>query len=180
MRKKSNVGSAENGDKAIKNVPVSVDRGRQMNNLTKTFNEMCYMPRVQPKQIQTVTEAGARNGNNDDFDVGPRNALTHLRSVSQCNINVDSKERRQVEFVYNGYVSDIEKSETESETSMDRLCREMSLKEEPLLFPQCIGEKLAINTVRGVRISDVHAPSKFWIQLQEYDDELNKLSNELK
>lgn len=138
------------------------------------------MPRIQPTQIQSIAEAGAGDGENNHFDIGPRDALTHLRSVSQCNVNVDSKERKQLEFVYNGYVSDIEKSQTESETSMDIFCREISLKEEPLQFPQCIGEKLATNTMRGVRISDVNAPSKFWIQLQEYDDEMNKLSSELK
>lgn len=142
----------------------------QLLGLHKSFSEMIVKPNTKPLKQASPAQAHIDN----KLDVSLED-LAQMRSFS----NYGSHDNMRLEFDYDYYVSDLD-SGSDSETSMDRLRREMKMFEESLEFPRSVAEKLALNTVVAARVSDVNAPSKFWLQLQKYDDELDRLHSELK
>lgn len=144
--------------------------------LPKCFSEMNVQPKVRPLERSLDCVDGQFDG---QFD-GSIDDLAKLRGISNHGSNDSchtTRDNTRLEFDH--YVSDLDSADSGSEASRDRLWREMKMFEEELAFPQSVAEKLAPNTVVAVRVSDVNAPSKFWVQMQKYDEDLSKLHDDL-
>lgn len=70
--------------------------------------------------------------------------------------------------------------EPEPQETWTRLSYERELEIYSLEFPQSVAAILKPNTMEVVRVSQINAPSKFWIQLQNHDVELEKLHQNLR
>lgn len=145
--------------------------------LPKCVSEMNVQQKVRPLERSQDCVDGEFDGESDGSldDLAQRRGISNHGSNDSC---YTTKRNTRLEFDH--YVSDLDSTDSGSEASKDRLRREMKMLEEELEFPHSVAEKLAPNTVVAVRVSDVNAPSKFWVQMQKYDEDLSKLHDDLK
>lgn len=139
--------------------------------LPKSFSETCSVSKRYPSMAKMHSV-----DDDDCFELNDevKEALNNVSSYS--NYGAESNESVGLEF---NNVSDIE-DDSASETSIDVLRRQFAFTEDALMFPDSVAQKLAVNTIMAARVTDLNAPSKFWIQLKEHFEVYDKLQEELK
>lgn len=175
MQRKSNPAGGMSGNVCSPSKVVNPAGRKELAGMQKSFSEMNVTPKKQPLNLSPLS-AYTKSATIDDKSIDSFDELAKLRRLD----NHGSRDSTRLDFDYDHYVSDLDSSGGDSDISVDRLRSEWRMFEESLEFPQSIAEKLALNTVLAARVSDVNAPSKFWLQLQKYDDELNRLHSDLK